>query len=344
MLKLSIIIPAYNVEGYIGRCLDSIYFQNSDEEVWEVIVINDGSTDTTAKVVEGYKQKHNNLNLINRPNGGASAARNVGIREAKGAYIWFVDSDDKVADNSINRILEYCKDFPNADMLFFDCKQFDMEDRIAHYWKTLNDRYLFFLRNSLYLKKLTREDISARIRSAVIWLFVCKREYILCHDLFFVEGIINEDNEYYLRLLFFAKEIRYIPAAPYIYTLMRPGSVTTLNFTGTMKIVEAAISTIHSWDKFCKKFEDNRDVRFVSRYYKAIYTKLLLLKNEPRETEIYKCYLENHREWLRRYNKYFWKSNISIQELLRYASLLWFPKYYDYISLIGIRKLLYGNK
>ncbi|WP_306572243.1 glycosyltransferase family 2 protein, partial [Segatella buccae] len=70
MLKLSIIIPAYNVEGYIGRCLDSIYFQNSDEEVWEVIVINDGSTDTTAKVVEGYKQKHNNLNLINRPNGG----------------------------------------------------------------------------------------------------------------------------------------------------------------------------------------------------------------------------------------------------------------------------------
>ena len=103
MPKLSIIIPAYNAEQYIKPCLDSI-LQNSKESLakTEIIVINDGSTDNTLKILESYNQ-YKNIKIHTTKNQGVSAARNLGISLAKGDWITFIDADDTVSDNFIDR-------------------------------------------------------------------------------------------------------------------------------------------------------------------------------------------------------------------------------------------------
>lgn len=103
-MKLSIIIPIYNVESYLKRCLDSIVNQNSNNI--EVIMINDGSTDNGPIIAEQYSRQYENFYLINQENKGLSGARNTGISASKGDYLWFVDSDDYIANDAVDKILD----------------------------------------------------------------------------------------------------------------------------------------------------------------------------------------------------------------------------------------------
>ncbi len=91
-LLISIIIPVYNVEPYLRQCLDSIFEQEADN--YEVICINDGSTDGSAEILDEYAAKYLNLKVLHVANGGTAKARNLGMELAQGEYIWFVDSDD----------------------------------------------------------------------------------------------------------------------------------------------------------------------------------------------------------------------------------------------------------
>ena len=88
---LSIIIPVYNVEQYIGKCLDSCLNQDLPKDEYEIVVVDDGSPDNSSSIVEGYMKKYSNIRLIHRENGGLSAARNTGLKEAKGENERFVD-------------------------------------------------------------------------------------------------------------------------------------------------------------------------------------------------------------------------------------------------------------
>lgn len=92
MKKLSIIIPMYNVDQYIGKCLDSCLKQDISKDEYEIIVVDDESPDNSSSIVEEYMKNNMNIRLIYRKNGGLSAARNTGLKEAKGEYIWFVAS------------------------------------------------------------------------------------------------------------------------------------------------------------------------------------------------------------------------------------------------------------
>lgn len=91
-IKISIIIPVYNVEKYIEECLISVLNQTMKEI--EIICINDGSTDNSLKILNNYKNKNENIRIVNQENSGLSNARNVGLSLAKGEYIFFLDSDD----------------------------------------------------------------------------------------------------------------------------------------------------------------------------------------------------------------------------------------------------------
>lgn len=108
---LTVIIPMYNCAPVITRCLDSIDYPDC-----EILVVNDGSKDNGADVVEHYAATHPNVRLINKPNGGVSSARNLGIDEAKGKYIVFVDADDYLAQNGLVRMIELAE-ANNADIV-----------------------------------------------------------------------------------------------------------------------------------------------------------------------------------------------------------------------------------
>lgn len=105
-LRLSIIVPMYNVDRFIRRCLESCYNQHLEEEEFEIIIIDDGSIDASAKVVKEIEKQHSNIKYLYQENQGQGAARNLGLTEAKGKYILFVDADDYLLPDTIQQVLD----------------------------------------------------------------------------------------------------------------------------------------------------------------------------------------------------------------------------------------------
>lgn len=118
-MKLSIILPVYNVAKFIPDCLDSLLCQDISKEDYEIICVNDGSPDNSVEVIENYIEKYSNIKLISQPNSGVCVARNNGFENAKGKYTWFVDPDDYIAPNCLGRLLSAMEE-NNADLLTFD--------------------------------------------------------------------------------------------------------------------------------------------------------------------------------------------------------------------------------
>lgn len=115
MILLSIIIPVYKVEKYIEKCLNSIFSNNINLSLCEVIVVNDGTPDNSMSIVDAYGAKYSNLKVINQANQGLSMARNNGIAMAKGQYVWCVDSDDWISHDCLNLIIRHISE-SNSDM------------------------------------------------------------------------------------------------------------------------------------------------------------------------------------------------------------------------------------
>ena len=104
MKSISIIIPIYNVQDYLKKCLDSLYLQTRPD--YEIILVNDGSTDNSLSICKEYKEKYPDTILIDKHNGGLSDARNTGVAVATGRYIYFLDSDDWLAPNAIRPLYD----------------------------------------------------------------------------------------------------------------------------------------------------------------------------------------------------------------------------------------------
>src|SRR5690554_1785104 len=116
-MKLTIIIALYNTEQYIEKCIRSVYLNNKlPLSNFEIIVINDGSTDKSQNIVENLQIEYSNIILINKENGGQSSARNRGFKIAKGKYIFCLDSDDFIVAPEMVEALSYCME-KNLDML-----------------------------------------------------------------------------------------------------------------------------------------------------------------------------------------------------------------------------------
>ena len=98
---VSIIVPVYNIEKYINRCIDSIIKQSYKKI--EVIIIDDGSTDNSSKIIDNYPQKDSRIKVIHKENGGLSSARNEGMKYASGDFLCFIDGDDYIDDEQIGR-------------------------------------------------------------------------------------------------------------------------------------------------------------------------------------------------------------------------------------------------
>jgi len=118
-MKLSIIIPAYNADAYIETCLLSCCLQELQPSDYEVIVVNDGSTDHTAEKVESFSKQYLNIQLVSQLNKGNGAARNTGVKHAKGTYIYFLDADDYIAKNTLGKLINLAEHY-KLDFLGFD--------------------------------------------------------------------------------------------------------------------------------------------------------------------------------------------------------------------------------
>lgn len=214
MPRLSIVVPVYNVERWLGRCLESLYRQGMDEEEFEVVVVNDGTTDNSMAVAQDFAARHANIRIVNRENGGLSAARNTGMEHARGRYVWFVDSDDFIEPGSIKPILGYAEVNDLDIMCFYFQLAYEDGTKKLHPYKPSNPDIIY-----------SGEEFVAKtgfVQSP--WAAIYKKAFLDEHNLRYMEGILHEDHEFSPRAQFLAKRIAHTETIVYNY-FQRAGSI-----------------------------------------------------------------------------------------------------------------------
>ncbi|WP_127836926.1 glycosyltransferase [Clostridium prolinivorans] len=238
-IKVSVILPAYNVEPYINKCLDSLLNQSLKEI--EIIVVNDGSTDNTIDVIQKYKKYFEHILIIEQKNKGLSAARNIGLKYAKGKYVFFLDSDDFIDTKMLEELYKECE-INDLDIICFN----------GYYYNDSKD--LKIIReanidiNNIYCGINFLQDlINFNAYLPMVWLNMYKKEFLLKNKLCFMEGVYHEDIEFTPRAYILAQKVKY-NNKPFYYYIQRKGSITKTksnkNYLDILKIIESLINFV----------------------------------------------------------------------------------------------------
>lgn len=252
-MDLSIIIPVYNVAEFIKECLDSIFKVTGIS--FEVIIINDGSTDNSLKIISKYCKSIKNVKIITRKNKGLSATRNEGLTLACGDYVYFMDSDDFISPDVFVCLFKEGK-ARKADIIIGNVYQFNNEG-IKEY--SNNIRHNLTTNGTTVLS-----DHYLNHCSSVVWRCIFRRKFLLLNNLFFLEDIYYEDIEWNPRALS-AANIIYLSTKYFYYYRLRTGSICQSNYS--KKKLNDAMFVLNEIKKKCKQNSANRKTE---RVYKKI--------------------------------------------------------------------------
>lgn len=259
-MKLSIIIPVYNVERYVGACLDSVYEQQVDEASFEVVVVNDGTPDDSMRVVARYAECHANIVVINKKNGGVSEARNYGIEAARGEYLMFVDADDALLPGSLKQVLEHIDS--NEGIELYVARSFNEKGEV-YSWK----------------EKLPEGGMLSGVESFRRGYFrgsscgaLYERAFLKRNSLLFPVGVRNgEDTIFFTCCQVLAQRMRYVDIALYKIN-ERAGSASRTQNKETILLYELALRKV-------KEFECNHTSLSKEQKYLVDFLKYTLISN-----------------------------------------------------------------
>ena len=214
MIKLSIIVPVYGVEAFVGKALDSIFETSASTDVFEVIVVNDGTKDRSMDVVRLFSDKPN-LRILEQENLGLSAARMKGLSVAKGEYVWFIDSDDYLVEDGVGRVLGQLVQRVGADVLMFPL-MWVYEDGTEDYpdYEIKDD--------NVVLGKTVIRDLGLPVWAAQRYVF--KRSLAGNSFLRFPQGLLHEDEYFGPVLMYLAETVCVLKDSVYQYRI-RQGSI-----------------------------------------------------------------------------------------------------------------------
>lgn len=229
-IKLSIIVPIYNVEAYLEKCVKSLCSQELDFA--EILLIDDGSTDNCPNIADMLAQKYKNVSVFHKTNGGLGDARNFGVKQAKGKFVMFIDSDDYV-DDGISEVEQYLQD--GLDVILMGYK--------AEYLKEIklikNDEILLCDSDNLIIENVIK--VCTNRNSAIIK--IVSREFLLKHKLKFNKGFA-EDFDYSGRL----------------YMHINTALVTTMNFYHYIAERESSIMNTYKKQRFYDIIEHSKRI------------------------------------------------------------------------------------
>jgi len=254
----SIVIPVYNVEQYLRDCLDSVLAQSVS--YFEIICVNDGSTDNSLSILEEYTSKFANYIIVNSANGGTAAARNIGIQKATGDYVLFLDSDDWLEPDALEVLNKRIEDKP-VDILCFNGKLKYEADGGEKQDKGFVDSNLSGWE---YYNKYAL--VPTLFHFVCVVLRVYRREFLLDNSLFFHKGVLHEDNLWIPLVLYRAKSVEIIPNSLYIYRIRSGSKMQTMNF----RQIEDMIFISNTLLKFFEGVADNEKkviYKIINRYY-----------------------------------------------------------------------------
>ena len=211
-MKVSMIVPVYNTEAYLRKCLDSLVNQTYKD--FEVIVVNDGSPDNSQLILDEYAKKYPFIKVIEKKNGGLSDARNVGIRNASGDYIGFLDSDDYVLEDMLEKMVKKCES-GDFDIVCCDL-DFIYED--GHRQRVVSS-----------ISEDLNDEVSIKKSMTCIYPAAWNKIYhkrLFTHGVFFTKGVWYEDMEFIYRLYPYIHSIGAV-SEPFNQYVQHPGAITS---------------------------------------------------------------------------------------------------------------------
>lgn len=241
-MKISFIIPAFNSQDFIARCLESILSQPFDD--FEVLVVNDGSTDGTGVVVESFMERDARISQIHQPNSGQGAARNNGIKHATGDYIWFIDSDDWLLDRVLPRILEILNK-SNPDVMVINY-EYSFENAPA---QAANVTPSYLIGEMINPKDSQYNFSAVSCWNTPPWRLIANRSLVNMHNIKFAEGVFFEDHPFAIELMLRAQRVYVDGCISYSY-FQRGNSTTKLNDEKSFDFIEIRKQCIGLFKKF----------------------------------------------------------------------------------------------
>lgn len=236
-MLLSIIVPVYNVEDFLSRCLDSLINQDLPKDQYEILIVNDGSPDSSLQIAENYQKENSNLKIISQENKGLSEARNTGFRNSTGKYVYFIDSDDYIQKNVLQNLMNIVTQL-NLDFLGFGSTSTSKSDYNASI-------------NFLDIDKIEVYDGNTFIAKhnylANAWWYIIKKEVIDSVGLQFEKGRMLEDGIYTAELLLNSKRTTFLKYDIYRYFLNVNSLTTTTYKKNNKRLNEDSIFVIHKF-------------------------------------------------------------------------------------------------
>lgn len=221
LLRISLIIPFYNVEKHIGSCLESLYRQDIPESDYEVICVDDASPDNSRNVVLEFQKKHINLKLITHSkNRGLGGARNTGIEEANGEYCWFIDSDDMIKSDSLKILLSICEE-KDLDVLMFNYDKVATDGTFLENVKVFSESQLmdgYEFSSTVFGSELV-------YHLGYVWRQIYKRAFLNFKIIRFPENVFWEDTVFMPKSLLLASKVQSVEESFYRYRI-NPESIS----------------------------------------------------------------------------------------------------------------------
>lgn len=262
MKKVSVIIPVYNVENYLRKCLNSLVNQTLKDI--EIIVVNDGTLDNSQEIINEYVKKYpKKVVSIIQENGGQGAARNTGLLHAKGEYIGYVDSDDYVEENMYEELYKKAKE-EDSDIVI--CGN-----------NVVKENYEF----------LSKEDVDKEflLGKMAVWNKIYKKNIIVDNKIQFRSKVWYEDLDFTMKVYFSSKKISYVDKPLYNYLLREGSTMNNNNIKRNLELIEAFDSLI-DYCKDKKIYNKAKDeIEFLCIYHMYIFatTRVLNTNNKYKD-------------------------------------------------------------
>lgn len=254
MATISVIIPAYNIEEYLSACLDSVLSQKFKD--FEIIIVDDGSTDNTPKICDEYQKKFSQISVLHQKNTGLSAARNAGIKKAKGEYLALIDGDDLIAKDFLSHLYQTAIE-TTSDIVICDFLEFSKTPphTAGSHLPTTTDGQAAAIR--LLVGQENRDVIA------------CNKLYkrALFKDIKYPVGALHEDNLTTYKLLAKAHRVAIAPEALYFYR-RREGSITAeQDIRSSLEAKERAAREAIQYFKNSKELHSAAEIALLLSYF-----------------------------------------------------------------------------
>ena len=313
-MKVSVIVPVYNTEKYLEKCLDSIVNQDFDD--YEIIIVNDGSTDNSFKIINKYVDKYDNIKAFTKQNGGLSSARNFGIAKSSGKYLMFIDSDDYIEKTMIKKMYESVIN-NKSDIVVCEFSYVYDDGRKIRSYSNLDY-------TDIAQKKYLLTPPMAPIR-------LIKKD--LFKNIKFTEGIYYEDLELCPKLVIYAKKISFVNESLYNY-LMRESSIMHQNSFND-KLLDIYKVLDSNYKVLVKDYYDEIEYMYIIHLLRTASLRFLDYKEGKSEINKIKLIIKDKFP--------NWKDNIYFKKSNKKIKVISYLAYYKMILLLKIIKKITGK-